>query len=723
MADRLEEQKAYPDDPVGWAKRWAVEMESAQHEIEVWHDQGDKVVKRYLDERDAETKGESRLNLFHGDVETKKALLYGNPPRVRSRRRYADADDDVARVSAEMQERLLNCDIERDDDGYETALEYARDDRLLAGLGVLRMRYTVEMEDVPERPAQMGPCPECRGTGMMGGAPAGAPGMIPPGMPLGAPPGPGMMPPGMPPQGAMPPPGMQPGMPPAPSPGMCPSCGGTGTRELAPAVPAGQKKAEEDVATDYIHWKDYRWSPSRFWSEVRWEAFRAQMTRKALHERFDESLGADIVQTIPLNSKRRSTDDRATDPWSRADVWEIWSKEHGEVFWWVEGFHTILDRKADPLGLEGFWPNARPLFANTTTSKLLPVPDFCIAQDIYDEIDTLSTRINLLEDAIRVSGIYDSQQPELAQLVGGSGPARNRMIPVANWAMLAEKGGLKGTVDWFPFETVANVLGILGQKRTEKIALLYQVTGMSDIIRGQATGSATATEQRIKARAASTRTQLAQNEFAKFAQDSQRIRAEIIAKHFDVQTIVERSNILHTADAELATQAAQLLKDEHAEYRIEIATDALAMTDFDAVKQESTEFLTAVGGFLEQIGQIGMQAPGAVPGLLEMLKVGLAGFRRASTMEGILDKAIKAATAQAAQPKPPPPPDPRMEAVKVKAQTEMQKSQMDLQGAQLEHGFHMQELAAGVQADRAKTQMQVVRAMARPPPAANEEPL
>ena len=136
-------------------------------------------------------------------------------------------------------------------------------------------------------------------------------------------------------------------------------------------------------------------------------------------------------------------------------------------------------------------------------------------------------------------------------------------------------GGLKGVVDWFPLDQVVGALNILGQKRTEKIALLYQVTGMSDILRGQASASATATEQRIKARAASTRTQRAQSEFASFATGAQKVRAEIIAKHFDAATIIERSNVMRTKDAELAEPAAQLIKSEQAQYRIEVAAEGL----------------------------------------------------------------------------------------------------------------------------------------------------
>ena len=67
---------------------------------------------------------------------TTRAANMSGLPKVRARRRFADATDDVARTSAEILERLLNSDIDREDDGYRKSLARARSDWELAGLGV-----------------------------------------------------------------------------------------------------------------------------------------------------------------------------------------------------------------------------------------------------------------------------------------------------------------------------------------------------------------------------------------------------------------------------------------------------------------------------------------------------------------------------------------------------------------------------------------------------------
>jgi hypothetical protein len=679
----IQTKAQFEDSPEGWARRWQVELAATDDALKEWWKRGNKVLDRYVDERTSENGARHRLNLFHGDIETKRALLYGNPPRVRCRRRHADADDDVARVSAELLERILNSDIERDGDGFVEALGLARDDRLLPGMGVVRARYTVEMEDVPEEPAKAGECPDCGGFGTVAGADEDE--------------------------------------------ADCMKCSGSGSVELAPAVPATKNKAEEDCETGYVQWEDFRWSVLRTWQEVYWVAFKAEMTRDALHERFDsvEWMGPERVEGIPMKSQRKEYDEqKETDPWSRATVWEIWNKQDRRVYWYVPGFDVVLDIKDDPLGLDGFFPCPRPLFANATTRKLIPVPDFTIAQDLYDEIDDLYDRIVTLTETVRMAGALDQQNAAVlgSILEGGD----NKMYPVASWAAFQERGGLKGAMEFMPVAEIAQAIAVLTEKLREKILLKDQVTGIADVMRGGSSTNATATEQRIKARFGSTRIQAAQDEFARFTTETQKIRAEIIAKWWDVETILERSNFAFTGDAQdrmdpatrqpipgsgmdLGRRAAELIKQGTSAYRIEVASDALAMTDFDALKGDRVEFLTATGAFLQQIGTIAATPAGmqSVPYLLEFLKHGVTGFRGAAQLEGVLDRMVGAAQ-QAAQQAAmaPKQPDPQMQKAKIDLETtkmeagaKAQQTRMDLEVSRAEHGMKLREMAAEQQRD------------------------
>lgn len=605
MAAEPTEQTQFPDTPEGWASRWRLELSAARNELEKWHRQGGEVVKQFRDERDGKAEDETRWNLFSANVLTQQATLYGQTPKVSVSRRFADASDDVARVAAEMLERLLNNDIEKDSDTFAQALQYALEDRLLPGFGLVRVRYEVDTEKVKGTPAILDE---------------------------------------------------------------------TGA-ELAPAVPEAERVSYECVETDYVHWRDVLWSPARVWHEVRWLAFRAQMSREQLVERFPET-----GKAVPL-SKQPAKDEDGKDaptPWARAEVWEVWDKETERVFWYVEGHPSVLDSREDPLGLEGFWPCPRPLLANSTTTSLVPRPDYVLAQDLYREVNELSSRIHLLVDAVRAAGVYDQTAGALQQLLDGT--KRNVLIPVSNWALLAEKGGLRGVIDWMPLEQVVGAITALRDYRREVVDALHQVTGMADIMRGQAsTPGTTATEQAVKARFGSVRLQRLQDEVARFASDVQRLKSEVIAKHFRPESIIAASNVEHTPDAALAQEAVDLLKDRLSHYRIEVKPEAVSLTDFAALKSERMEVVQALASFLTAAAPAAQAMPGSVPFLLELLQATVAGLRGSSTLEGVLDRAIAQAQQQAAQPKGQQAPDPKLQAQQLKGQQDMAKLDKELQ--------------------------------------------
>jgi hypothetical protein len=627
----------FQDTPSEWSRRWTMEFAAARKDITKFHERGDKVIKRYLDERENSKNGDTRLNLFTADIQTKQAILYGKIPNVSVSRRFADADDDTARVAGVIMERLLNTDIERDSDNYATALAYVRDDRLLPGLGVARVRYVAEFEPVPEQPA-----------------------MIHNGV------------------------------------------------EVAPVVPATERKVNESVETDYVHWKDFLWSPSRVWHEATWVAFRADISRKELEARF-----GDEGKLVPLNSKRNGSvteeDAKKASPWGRADLWEIWDKGTQSVFFFVEGYNKVLTPVGmptnengslqDPLGLETFFPCPKPMLANTTTSSTVPRADLTLYQDQYNEIDMVSTRITLLERAIRVVGAYDASNSELKKLL--SEHLNNEMIPVQNFASFQEKGGLAGAIVWLPLDQVVNALTTLRDYRRELIDSLYQVTGQSDIMRGQGTQpNVTASEQKIKAKFGSVRIQALQDEFARFASDLQKLKAEIISKHFDEQTILQRCNCEFGPDKDLAPQAVKLIKDKFADYRIEVKPEAVSLTDFAALKEERLEVIGALGSYFSMMGPVGQQMPQAIPYLLEILKWAVAGLRGGSAIEGVLDRAVTQAQQAAANPQQKPQaPDPKLLVQQAKTQGELQKVQAESQARQM-------EIQAEVQADAQRERTQ-----------------
>lgn len=428
--------------------------------------------------------------------------------------------------------------------------------------------------------------------------------------------------------------------------------------ELSPAEMA-ERITNEEAPCDYIYWQDFFYSPARTWHEVRWVARRVYMTQDQLKARF----GDEIAAVVPLtgNSTPKDVNDQVTkyDPWSKAEVFEIWCKEKRKVYWYAKGADVILDVKDDPLHLDGFFPCPKPIAANVTSSNFQPRADYIFAQDQFNELDEINTRITWLTRAAKVVGVYD-KSAEGIQRVFNQG-SENQLIPVDNWAMFAERGGIKGQVDWVPIQDVVNAIDHLRQYRQDKVMQIYEVLGISDIMRGSSKASETAAAQQIKAQFGSTRIQLKQFYIAEWITGALRIKAEIICKHFQPETIARRSNIERTPDAQYAMPAIQLLKDEElSEYRINIEADSMAALDWAAERDAAVQFMQGLGAFISQVAPMAQQVPGAAPVLLSLLQWSVSKFRVSTQIEGVLDQAIAGLKQTMGQPKQP---DPMQQAI------------------------------------------------------------
>jgi hypothetical protein len=463
-----------------------------------------------------------------------------------------------------------------------------------------------------------------------------------------------------------------------------------GGDEVAPAFEE-EIKSNEAAPVYYYNWRDILWSPARTWDEVRWIAFRNYLTRDECVARFGEKIG----NAMPLGKERRKQTESGiqNDPWQKAEVWEAWDRTVKKVIWMCEGMDVICDMKDDTLKLKAFFPCPRFMLANPTSKAYLPRADYILAQDQYNELNDVSRRITMLQKALKVVGVYDKSCDGIQRMLNEA--TENTLIPVDSWAMFAEKGGIKGQVDWLPLEQVVAALMALRDYRTELVNLLYQVTGMSDILRGASAAAETATAQSIKAKFASTRVQAQQDEFARFATDLQKLRAEVMINHFDDETLVKQANMEFTPDRQHIPAALQLLRDKDV-FRIAIKSEQLAMQDMAALRQEKTEFIQGLSGFITASAPLVQQHPAAAPTLLELLKWAMTGFRGGSTAESILDQAI--ASLQQNPPQQPPNP------AEAKAKESQAKAQASIQGEKMKQQGKLQQIGMQTQADLTKIQ-------------------
>lgn len=444
-------------------------------------------------------------------------------------------------------------------------------------------------------------------------------------------------------------------------------------------VDVAEELEYECAPTDYVHWKDFGHSVARTWEEVTTVWRMVYMTRDGCIERF----GKDVGSKIPLDSKpddqKKNQEDTEQ---SRALIYEIWDKETKRACWLSKSLGQIVDEKDDPLGLEGFFPCPKPLFATLTNESLVPVPDYALYQDQAQALDIICDRIDGLIKALQVKGVYNAEFPELGRLFTEG--ENNTLIPVKNFAAFAEKQGLKGAVDMLDITPVFKGLQACYQAMEEQKQQIYDITGLSDIVRGQSVASETATAQQIKGQYASMRLNSMKSDVAQYATEILQLKAQIMCAKFDPQTLLQISaaDQLSPQDQQLIPQAIQLLKQNPIRsFRIEIASDSMIQIDEQAEKEARTEFISAVGQYLEKTLPVVQEAPQAAPLVLELFKFGVTAFKVGRSIEGVIDETLDNVRQQLSQPQPPKP-DPEMAKVQAQQQAEQARAQADAQNEQ-----------------------------------------
>jgi len=434
----------------------------------------------------------------------------------------------------------------------------------------------------------------------------------------------------------------------------------------------------ETTPVDYVHWKDFGHEVARSWDEVTMVWRKVYMTRSMLRDRFPDWADKIPLDSSPDDQKMKQTEGVG----KRALIVEMWNKETKKVCWLSISLGKIVDEHDDPLGIEGFWPCPKPLFATMTNETLVPVPDFTLYQDQAGELDVLTDRIQGLINALKVRGVYDASTPELARLFTEGD--NNTLIPVKNYSAFSEKGGMNGAVSLVDIRPIAEALGQAYQAMNQVKQQIYDITGISDIIRGASVASETATAQQIKGQYATLRLKTFQDDVAKFASAILKIKAQIICQHFQPETIVKIGGAaqMSPTDQQMIPQAIELLKNNPMRtFRVEVLADSMLLADEQQEKSDRVEFLQATSSFIEKAVQGAQAAPQLTPLLMDLLKFGVTGFRVGRSLEGEFDALADQQKEEAKQKQQnPQPPQPNPEAIK--AQAEAQKSQTEAQMAQ-----------------------------------------
>lgn len=526
----------------------------------------------------------------------------------------------------------------------------------------------------------------------------------------------------------------------------------------------GVEVSHEMVCLETHGWSRVYLGYAKKWSKVPWIAFEEYVDKKEATRLFGKAIADKITYTKdePYDGEDKRSNRKENAPQGAtktACIYQIWDRQGGNRVKYLSPQYPdgLLKDEEDPLELSGFFPCPKPLQFLEKTHSLVPTALYKIYENQATELNNIQLRLNELVRACKARGIYDTGLgPEIQKLMEADD---NELIPAESASSLAADKGLGNAVWFWPLEVIQATLQSLYTARESCKQVIYEITGISDILRGASTASETATAQNIKNQWGTLRLKRLQKAVAVYARDVLRLMLELAASKIGEETwakmtglpyltqaqVQQLSSLLQAAQMQLQqvqmmmpppmppqpgmppqapapmppqvqqlqqqvqqyqqqlqtphwAQVLETLQDDMSRaYKIDIETNSTVETDATEDQANITKMMTAMGQYLNGVSPL--VANGSMP--FEVAKNMLLVIARRFQFGDEIENDLK----QMTQPKPPD--DGSAKAQAQAQQVEQMKMQLEQQRMQLQD----QQFKIKLQADQAVQQAEVQQSL------------
>lgn len=430
------------------------------------------------------------------------------------------------------------------------------------------------------------------------------------------------------------------------------------------------------------------------WEDCEWVGQKIEMTKQEVIEWFGEDVAQKILDGTSPEEEELSRE---------TTVYKIWDKKDSRILYISpEVKDDFLRVDDDVMKIEGFFPFPKPVFATLANDGLIPVPDYSEIKCLLDELDGVNSRMKLTMQALKVSGAYDSSFPELSNILNKD----VTLVSVSDFEKLRGNGGIDGFVSFMPIGQYIEALQALAERRAQLISAIYEITGVSDIMRGNSDPAETATAVTKKTNFGTLRNQDRQNDFQRFLTEILKIKAEIICEMFTPELLAQYAEP-NTAPEILEAAIALLKQDKLRNLILGVETDVSFMQD-----EEAEKTLGAVKTIHDMITSA-FSVVSAQPALLGLYKqmiesviVTLPNTRQFTSSIDETFSRIEEDLSRPLEPQEPSPDVMKAQADMIRAQAEVTKNQNELQVKTEANAIKEQEVELKKQAEDNKIAMQ-----------------
>lgn len=400
------------------------------------------------------------------------------------------------------------------------------------------------------------------------------------------------------------------------------------------------------ICLDSKSWNRVYFGYAKKWSKTPWVAFELLVDKdeaatlfgdKAKRMRYD----TDAEDEENEHGSKKNADERNLGEQKLARIYQIWVKKDRKVICVSQSYPWgMLKEGDDALGLSGFYPIPKPLTFVEKTDDPTPTALYLLYENQARELNRITTRINKLVEAAKARGIYDaSMGDDIAKLMDAE---ENELVATSNDAGTFSDKGVSSSVWFMPLEQIQKTLQQLYVAREQAKQVIYEILGISDILRGSSKASETLGAQQIKNQWGSLRLKPKQAEVQRYARDMLRLILEIAAKHFNedqwaemtglpyltqmqanqlAQTGAKLKQAAMAGDQNAAMQYRQMVEqakqtvtwaavletlqnDLQRAYKIDIETNSTVEPEAVEDQKNVTELMTALGQYLQSVAPL-----------------------------------------------------------------------------------------------------------------------
>lgn len=516
----------------------------------------------------------------------------------------------------------------------------------------------------------------------------------------------------------------------------------------------------ECVYGEAVRWDKFFHGYARTWKKVPWIGFEWDMTAAEIKENFKNVLPMEFHAGANSGDDDNGGEDRdEREGVSLFKVYEIWDKKSRKVM-----FFSAVSRGSplrvvdDPLELSGFFPCPRPLNFMKKSSTLIPTPLYEHYRSQAQELNDITRRLKAIIKAIRFRGAYNSTVEGIEKILKADD---NELVPVDNLASMPDNTTMDKLLYVIPVHDLVQTAQSLYEQRESCKQVIYEITGISDILRGASVASETATAQNIKNQWGSLRLKKMQKEVQRYCRESLAIMLEIAAAKFEVTTFQQMTGLpfllagqkqqiagqmqqatmryqsiatalqaqgqppQQTPPPQLPPELAKVMElpaweditkllanDVTRSYKTDIETNSTIDAEAAQDKQDISELLTGLSQFLQTVGPLIQEGVLPMEIAKEMLLVITRRYNFGSNLEDML---------QTMGAKPPAQPDPaevaaqqaeaaanqaKLQAIEAKSKADTEKAKLDMQRETMKFQNDMARMQGEALLDKQKLAIQ-----------------